>query len=336
VDAGVAESVAGLTRHRPRGRWWLPASVIILIGAFVLGAYIGPAGAISSANWHLIWAVRMPRVALAALVGAMLSVAGASFQGAFRNPLADPYLLGVAAGSGLGATIVFVVGRSATRGWLIDPLPLASFVGGLTAVLITYLVGSAFGSTNTSLTLILAGVAITSLVTAIQTFVLYRNTEVIREVYSWILGRLSTATWRDVKLVAPYIVVSCVILLLHRRQLDVMRVGDDEAASLGMQVGRVRLIVVVAATFGTAAAVSVSGLIGFVGIVVPHAIRMLAGASYRRLLPLTIVLGAAFLILTDIPGRVLSHGAETPIGVVTAFFGAPFFIVVLMRRRLSQ
>jgi iron complex transport system permease protein len=319
-----------------RGSWWLPLSIVVLIGAIVLGAYVGPAGRISSANWHLIWTVRMPRVVLAALVGAMLSVAGASYQGAFRNPLADPYLLGVAAGSGLGATIVFVVGRASTQGWLIDPLPLASFVGGLTAVFITYVIGSAFGSSRSSLTLVLAGVAITSLASAIQTYVLYRNNDVIREVYSWILGRLSTATWREVRLVTPYIVVSCVVLLLHRRQLDVMRVGDDEASSLGMQVGRVRLIVVVAATLGTAAAVSVSGLIGFVGIVVPHAVRMMAGASYRRLLPLTIVLGAAFLVLTDIPGRVLSHGSETPIGVVTAFFGAPFFIVVLMRRRLVR
>ncbi len=154
--------------------------------------------------------------------------------------------------------------------------------------------------------------------------------------YSWILGRLSTATWRDVRLVAPYIIGSCVVLLLHRRHLDVLRVGDDEASSLGMRVGRVRLIVVVAATLGTAAAVSVSGLIGFVGIVVPHALRLMTGSSYRRLIPLSIVGGAAFLILTDIPGRVLSTGSETPIGVVTAFFGAPFFIFILVRRRLAQ
>ena len=319
--------------------WWLPASILLLIGAFALGAYIGPAGRISSANWNLIWTVRMPRVALAALVGAMLSIAGASYQGAFRNPLADPYLLGVASGAGLGATIVFVIGRANTSGWIIDPLPLAAFLGGLIAVMCTYMVGAAFGSsssTRSSITLVLAGVAVTSLATAIQTFVLYQNNDVIREVYSWILGRLNTATWSDVRLVAPYIVISSIVLLLHRRQLDLLRVGDDEASSLGMQVGRVRLIVVVAATLGTAAAVSVSGLIGFVGIVVPHAVRMMAGTSYRRLLPLTVVLGAAFLILTDIPGRVLTHGAETPIGVVTAFFGAPFFIVVLMNRRLSQ
>ena len=319
--------------------WWLPASVLVLLGAIVLGAYIGPAGRISSANWDLIWAVRMPRVALAALVGAMLSISGASYQGAFRNPLADPYLLGVAAGAGLGATIVFVIGRANTSGWIIDPLPLAAFAGGLIAVMFTYMVGAAFGassSARSSITLVLAGVAVTSLATAVQTFVLYQNNDVIREVYSWILGRLNTATWSDVRLVAPYIVISSFILLLHRRQLDLLRVGDDEATSLGMQVGRVRLIVVVAATLGTAAAVSVSGLIGFVGIVVPHAVRMLAGASYRRLLPLTVVLGAAFLILTDIPGRVLTNGAETPIGVVTAFFGAPFFIIVLMNKRLAR
>ncbi len=330
---GTTSVLAATSR---RGRWWLPVAILILAAAGLLAAHIGPAGSISSANWDLIWAVRMPRVVLAAMVGAMLSVAGASYQGAFGNPLADPYLLGVAAGSGLGATIVFVVGRANTSGWIIDPLPLASFVGGLAAVLATYLIGAAFGSSRSSLTLVLAGVAVTSLVTAVQTFILYRNSEVIREVYSWILGRLSTATWRDVRLVAPYIFGSCFVLLLHRRHLDVLRVGDDEASSLGMRVSRVRLIVVVAATLGTAAAVSVSGLIGFVGIVVPHAVRMISGSSYRRLLPLTIVLGAAFLILTDIPGRVLSTGSETPIGVVTAFFGAPFFIVVLLRRRLAR
>src|SRR3954466_6000283 len=150
--------------------WWLPLAVVVLLASLVLGAYIGPAGGISAANWHLIWNVRMPRVVLAGLVGAMLSVAGASYQGAFRNPLADPYLLGVAAGSGLGATIVFVVGRGNTRGWLIDPLPLASFVGGLTAGIITYVIGSAFGSSRSSLTLVLAGVAISALASGTQTF----------------------------------------------------------------------------------------------------------------------------------------------------------------------
>jgi len=230
---------------------------------------------------------------------------------------------------------VFAIGRSATSNWVVDPLPLAAFVGGLLAVLVTYLVGAGFGANRSGVTLVLAGVAVTSLATAVQTFVLQRNNDVIREVYSWILGRLSTATWGDVTLVLPYVVISSVVLMLHRRHLDVLRVGDDEAIALGTQVRRVRLAVVIAATLGTAAVVSVSGLIGFVGIVVPHMVRLLAGASYRLLLPLSLLLGASFLILADIPGRVLQNPAETPIGVVTAFLGAPFFILVLRTRRTA-
>jgi iron complex transport system permease protein len=277
--------------------------------------------------------VRMPRVALAGIVGAMLSLAGASYQGVFRNPLVDPYLLGVAAGAGLGATIIFAIGRGATRGWLVDPLPLVSFAGGLLAVMITYLVGAAFGAPRSGVSLVLAGVAVVSLFTAIQTFVLQRNNDVIREVYSWILGRVSNATWADVRLVLPYVIICSVVLLLHRRHLDLFRVGDDEAASLGADVARIRIVIVIAATMGTAAVVSVSGLIGFVGVIVPHAVRMLAGASYRRVLPLSLIVGATFLILVDIPGRVLQDPAETPIGVVTAFFGAPFFILLLRSKR---
>ena len=316
-----------------RRRWWTIAAVGAFIVAVILGVMIGPAGRVSSANWDIIWNVRMPRVALAGIVGAMLSLAGASYQGVFRNPLVDPYLLGVAAGAGLGATIIFAVGRQATSGWPVDPLPLVSFVGGLVAVMITYLVGAAFGATRSSVTLVLAGVAVVSLFTAIQTFVLQRNNDVIREVYSWILGRVSNATWADVRLVLPYVIVSSVVLLLHRRHLDLFRVGDDEAASLGSDVARIRIVVVIAATMGTAAVVSVSGLIGFVGVIVPHAVRMLAGASYRRVLPLSLIVGATFLILVVIPGRVLQDPAETPIGVVTAVFGAPFFIVLLRSKK---
>ncbi|MEK7422554.1 MAG: iron chelate uptake ABC transporter family permease subunit, partial [Actinomycetota bacterium] len=218
----------------PRGNpaLWLPLATVLLLGALVLGVMIGPAGNWGSASWNIIWNVRMPRVVLAGLVGAMLSLAGASYQGVFRNPLVDPYLLGVAAGAGLGATIVFAVGRSSTSGWLIDPLPLAAFLGGSIAVLVTYLVGASFGADRSGVTLVLAGVAVTSLATAIQAFVLQRNNDVIREVYGWILGRLTVASWSDVRLVLPYVIVSSVVLLMHRRHLDVLRVGDDEAAAL--------------------------------------------------------------------------------------------------------
>jgi iron complex transport system permease protein len=291
---------------------------------------------VSSTEWNLIWQIRMPRVVLAGLVGAMLSTAGAAYQGVFRNPLIDPYLLGVAAGAGLGATIIFTVNRAGTSSWIVDPLPLTAFVGGLGAVALTYLVGTAFGANRSSATLVLAGVAVTSLATALQTFILQRNTDVVRQVYSWILGRLSSATWSDVRLVIPYVVLSLGTLLIHRRLLDVLRVGDDEAKALGVNVDRVRLIVVLAATLGTAAVVAVSGLIGFVGIIVPHAVRLVAGASYRVVLPVSLVAGAAFLILADIPGRILDNPAETPIGVVTAFLGAPFFLLILRTKQVAE
>lgn len=339
-----------------RATWWAIGAVVVVVTALV-GTAVGPAGptwwrvplalfdrfplitidsGVTEAQWNIIWQIRAPRVVLAALVGAMLSLAGASYQGVFRNPLVDPYLLGVAAGAGLGATVAFVVNRTVTESWPIDPVPLAAFVGGMAAVALTYFVGTAFGDSRSSSTLVLAGVAVTSLATAVQAFILQRNNDVVRQVYSWILGRLTTASWSDVRLVLPYIVISTIVLLLYRRMIDVLRVGDDEARALGVNVDQVRIIVVLAATLGTSAAVAVSGLIGFVGIIVPHAVRLLLGASYRLVVPLSMFFGAAFLVAADIPGRVLTSPSETPIGVVTAFFGAPFFLLILRLREARR
>ena len=339
----------------PRGhalRWTLIA-VVAVGGALLAGVMIGPAGpvwwrvplafldhlpgvsidsGVSPTQWSILWQVRTPRVVLGALVGAMLSLAGAGYQGVFRNPLVDPYLLGAAAGAGLGATLVFTVWRTGTASWPIDPAPVAAFGVAILTVFVTYVVGASFGGSRTGVTLVLAGVAVSALAAATQTFLLQRNVEVVREVYSWILGRLSTATWGNVTMVLPYVVVCTAVLLAHARHLDIFRVGEDEAATLGAPVARVRLVVVIAATLGTAAVVSVSGIIGFVGIVVPHVVRLVAGSSYRRVLPLSLAFGAAFLVLADIPGRVMMDPAETPIGVVTAFLGAPFFIIVLRTR----
>ena len=345
------------TSHENAGKWWIALASLLLVCSLLVGVMIGPAGpawwriplelinrlpffsihsGLTDTDWSIVWQIRAPRVVLAALVGSTLSIAGASYQGVFRNPLVDPYLLGVAAGAGLGATIVITVNRSGTSTWWIDPLPLAAFIGGLIAVLATYLVGTTGKGERSSTSLVLSGVAVTSLATAAQTFLLQRNSDVVRQVYSWILGRLSSATWSDVRLVIPYVVLSTIALLLHRRLLDVLRVGDDEASALGVNVSRVRLVVVIAATLGTASVVAVSGLIGFVGIIVPHAVRLIVGTSYRVVLPVSLLFGAAFLILADIPGRVLDNPAETPIGVVTAFLGAPFFLLILRARKTAQ
>jgi len=335
-------------------RAWLTGGVVAAVAALVAGVLSGPAGpawwriplafldrlpgisidsGVSDTQWAIVWKVRMPRVVLGGLVGAMLSVGGASYQGVFRNPLVDPYQLGAAAGAGLGATLMLATFRGAGAGWPVDPVPAVAFTFALAAVAVTYVVGAAFArSGGATATLVLAGVAMVSLLTAVQTFLLQRNSEVVREVYTWILGRLTNATWGDVRMVTPYVVVSCAVLWLHRRHLDALRVGDDEAATLGIPVARVRLVVVTAATLGTAAVVSVSGLIGFVGIVVPHIVRLLAGASYRRVLPLSVLFGAAFLVACDIVGRLAMSPSELPIGVVTAFVGAPFFILLLRTR----
>ncbi len=278
---------------------------------------------------RVILEIRAPRIAMGAIVGAVLAVAGAGYQGVFRNPLADPYLLGVAAGAGLGATFVFAFeGASGV-------VPILAFVGGLAAVALTYVLGKSVGGRTTT-SLILAGVAVAAFATAIQTFLLQRNLDTLREVYSWILGRLVTVGWGDVITLLPYAVVASVVLLIHGRLLDVLALGDDEAEALGVRVVRVRRFVVLAATLATAAAVSVSGLIGFVGLIVPHTVRLLTGWSYRVIIPLSIIYGASFLVVADLIARTAAAPAEIPIGVVTAFLGAPFFVLVLRTMRGPQ
>ena len=292
--------------------------------------FLGIESSFSDTDDAILWELRAPRVALGLLVGAMLASAGAAYQGVFRNPLADPYLLGAAAGAGLGATIVIAYDVGGGGG--VDLRPLAAFAGATLGVTVAYLLGRSVGGRETT-TLILAGVTVAAFFTAVQTYVQQRSADTVQEVYSWILGQLETSGWTDVLIVLPYVAVSAAVLLWHRRLLDVLAVGDDEAASLGVPVARVRLLVVAAATLGTAAAVAFSGLIAFVGIIVPHAVRLMAGTSYRVVLPLSLAFGAGFLVLMDLVSRTVVAPAQLPIGVVTAFLGAPFFALVLRTTR---
>jgi iron complex transport system permease protein len=327
----------------------LLVAAVLLSGAITLSlalgpVTIGPADQVSTLLGHvpllgfrsgapavnqaIVWDIRLPRTVLAGLVGAMLAAGGASYQGVLRNSLADPYLLGVAAGAGLGATAVIVAGRAGTL-----VLPVAAFTGAVAAVLLTYLVAAAGSERAGGYAIILAGVAVAAMLTAFQTYLQQQNTQQIRQIYTWILGSFAVASWSDVRLVLPYIAISLLVLLAHRRVLDVLRVGGDEAAALGISPDRARRVIVGAATLGTAAAVSVSGLIGFVGIVVPHAVRLAAGPSYRIVLPVSMVGGAAFLVLADLVARTVQAPSEVPIGVITAVVGGPFFLFVLRSRR---
>jgi len=354
VAPGAGSDSGAVVSERLRASWVL-LGLLAIVSAIAAGLLIGPAdlessgvilelidrlplvtvdSGLSSIHANIIWEVRLPRVVLGALVGATLAVSGASYQAVFRNPLADPYLLGSAAGAGLGATVAIVTGSGDGMGTF-DTVPLLAFLGSLAAVALTYFLGYSSGVRRSPAALLLAGVAVASFLTAIQTFIQQRNVETIRQVYSWILGRLNTASWDEVSLLTPYALLASLVILLHRRTLDVMRLGDAEASSVGIRPQLVRLIVISAASLGTAAAVSVSGLIAFVGIIVPHTVRLLAGSSNRIVLPLSMMFGASFLMFVDLLGRTIASPAEIPIGVITAFCGAPFFVVVLRASRRS-
>lgn len=346
----VGRATEGHERLRLR---WLAAAVLALVGAALGGLVVGPAGLsvtgivtevlshvpllgvdsrLDESGATILWELRAPRMVLGALVGAALALAGASYQGVFRNPLADPYLLGVASGAGLGATLVIVFREQGVSPSLLPP---AAFAGGILAVSLAYGLGRSRLGDRSVVSLILAGVTITVFLTAVQTMLQQWKWETLQEVYSFILGGLGGGGgWSEVLAVTPYIVVSIVVLLMCSRRLDVLAVGDMEAESLGVRVARLRLVVVIAATVLTSAAVAVSGLIGFIGIIVPHAVRLMTRASSSRVvLPLSALCGAAFLIGCDLIAKTALSPAEIPLGVVTAFFGAPFFLVVLRTSR---
>ena len=339
-----------MTRPSSRSALVLGGATLVLLAALLAGTLVGPAGltaggvllelldrvplvsvdsGLTLRQQVILWEIRIPRVVLGAIVGAMLAIAGATYQGVFRNPLADPYLLGVSSGAGLGATLAIVLGGAAAQAMV----PPAAFAGGMIAVLATYALGRSVGGGRTEVVIILAGVAVAAFASAIQTFFMQRHDDTLRQVYSWMLGRLTTSGWAEVTRVLPYVIVSVAVIFLFRRMLDVMAVGDVEAAALGISPSRVRLVLISVATLGTAAVVSVSGLIGFVGIVIPHAVRMVIGPGHRLLLPVSLLVGAAFLVLADVVARTAMSPAELPIGVVTAAIGAPFFLFVLRRSR---
>ena len=328
-------------------RWQITASAAAaLLIACLLGVGFGPVNlnfgsiirtllglpnGLENEDRTLLLELRLPRVVLGALVGAALATSGAVYQSVFRNPLADPYLLGAASGAGLGATVAITNGG----GNLHALLPIFAFLGGVLAVAATFLVaGKLFADPST---LLLAGIAVGSFATAFQTYLQQRNSAALRPVYSWILGQLTVANWDVVRWAGVYIFIALFVLIRVSKVLDALMLSDEEAYSLGVSPQKIRLIAVAAATLATATAVSASGLIGFVGIVVPHLVRGLTKRATNRSLLSIAFVGAAFLVIADLGARTLLAPAELPIGVITAFVGAPFFLFVLRaRNRGSQ
>lgn len=353
VVVETADAAVGRAFHLPKRGLIISIVALVAVGlaSAVTGAAQLPIGGVVSSlvdrlpfidiessltdrQESILFSIRLPRTVLGMLVGAALSMSGATYQGVFRNPLADPYLLGVSAGAGFGATLA--LGTGLDVGWgPFGPVPAAAFIGALAAIAAAAVI--ARGAGRSPSTLLLGGIAMGALFAASQTYLLQQLSETrAREVLSWLFGQLSASGWSTVGLLAPYVVVCGGVLIVHRRHLDVLRVGDDEARSLGLNPARSRTIMILAASLLTAAAVSVSGLIAFVGLIVPHVVRLLVSHSYRVIVPLSALVGAAFLALVDMGARTLVAPAELPVGVITAFLGAPFFAFILWRGKAAS
>lgn len=346
----------GRTAARPVVRAARPRTAVALVGAgavlvasVVLAVTVGPAGIAPADVWRtvaahltgdssvltplmdgIVWQLRLPRVLTAAAVGAGLAVAGAVMQSLVRNPLADPYLLGLSSGASLGAVAVLVLGVAVL-------LPVAAFAGALAALAAALALAGSVGRLTPART-VLAGLAVSQLAAAGTSFVIFWSAtgDSYRDILAWLMGSLAGAGWDSVAIAGGATLVLGAGLVATARTLDAVALGDTAAASLGVHVARTRWVLLVVVALLTGALVSVSGSIGFVGLVVPHAVRLVVGAGHRRLLPLTALVGATFLVWADTVARALFEPRELPVGIVTAFCGAPVFAVLLWRRRRAE
>ncbi|WP_435163134.1 FecCD family ABC transporter permease [Paenibacillus glycanilyticus] len=292
----------------------------------------------ASTHWStgeiaIVTQVRLSRVLLGVLVGACLGLAGAGFQGVLRNPLADPYTLGVSSGSSVGAAFLILFGYQAVLGeWTI---PVVAFMTGTLTLLGVFFLARSRGVMQIE-TLILSGVIIQSFLGAFVSFMVSMSDEVINQILFWLMGSLAMKNWADVYIVLPCLVIGLPILIAYGQALNLFVLGERHAAHLGIRVERTKLIVLIGSTLLTAAAVSVSGVIGFVGLVVPHLIRLMVGPDYRLLIPLSAIGGGIFVLWSDTLARIALAPKEIPLGVVTALLGAPFFAYLLYRRKKGQ
>ncbi|MCL5736667.1 MAG: iron ABC transporter permease [Actinobacteria bacterium] len=343
--------VAG-TRRRRVYRLAMAALVAALIAAVITAAVVGAAGlSLGEAFRALIalfahgpdatgdfpdWApalllnLRLPRIVLALIAGAALSTSGAAFQGVFRNPLAEPYLLGVSAGAALGATIAIIWKPIGSLG--VYTLPILAFVGAVLAAFLVYRLATFSGRTG-SAALLLAGVAVGSTLTAITSFLMVATERDLHTVVVWLMGGVTTATWMKVYITLPIVGAGFLYMFLMSRRMNLLLMGEERARELGVDGQRTRRHLMVVASLTTAAAVAFTGLVGFIGLMVPHIMRLVVGPDHRRLLPATALFGAFLLLMADTIARTALAPAEIPVGIITAAAGGPFFLYLLRSRR---
>lgn len=323
---------------------------VLLVMAMVLGAGVGPVAVpprqvvfslvgtllgrpVQGEAEAIVRHARLPRVALSAVVGAALATSGAALQGLFKNPMADPYLLGISAGGALGAAAAIALGIGVSALGQ-GAVPLFAFLGALAAAWVVYLLGRTGGRVHTE-TLLLAGVAMSALLSAAMSLILVvsAHTEVVSHVYFWMLGGFYRADWLRVVVALPYALLGMALSWLYGRDLNALLLGEESALHLGVDVEGAKRVVLTAASLSSAAAVSVSGIIGFVGLIVPHMVRLVQGPDHRAMIPAAALLGALFLVTCDTLARTAFPPHETPVGVLTAFTGVPFFLSLLRRSR---
>ncbi|MBJ90888.1 MAG: iron ABC transporter [Woeseia sp.] len=311
-----------------------PSQVIAIIGAQI---GVGLPWPFEELQEMVLLSIRLPRAVLGMAVGAALAVSGAALQGLFRNPLADPGLIGVSTGAALAASAMIVFGNLIS--FLVPPiilayaLPLAAFIGGLSTAMFVYRLSSHEGRAEVA-TLLLAGIAINAIAgTGIGLLIFLSTDQQIRDLNFWMLGSLGGVTWDRLAIVLPFILVPTALIPLFARNLNALVMGEREALHLGFEVERTKRRIIVLAALAVGASVALTGVIGFVGLVVPHIIRLIAGADHRTLLPATIMLGATLLLISDLLARHIVLPAELPIGILTSCIGGPFFLWLLVRRR---
>jgi len=279
----------------------------------------------------IIFDIRLPRIILAVLAGASLSISGVVLQALFRNPMADPYILGISSGSGVGAALAMLFGVSFSLIWF-SGISIAAFLGGIFAILIVYNIAKIKNSLPVQ-TLLLSGIAVSAFFSACIMFIMLISGDKLHGIMFWLFGSMSSASWNSIATITPYFIAGSVIIYIFSRDMNVMLLGEEDARTLGIDTEKVKKILLGCAAVLTAAAVSVTGIIGFIGLVVPHITRIFVGPDHRILIPASILIGSIVLLLTDTLAKTLMAPVEIPVGIITALFGAPFFVYLLKKRR---